>query len=86
MPASVKALDWLCSQPESSVAYPQFYLSLKQLENLPNELVSSYQMVGVSGIGSAVHFTGSSTSEAHDSLKRSFFLFIFHFFPPFVFI
>lgn len=73
MPPSLKALDWLSSQTESSVAFPQFYLSVKHFENQPHELISSYQMVGVSGIGSAVHFAGSSSSEAHNSLKRSLF-------------
>lgn len=70
VPPSLKALDWLSSQTESSVAFPQFYLSVKHFENQPHELISSHQMVGVSGIGSAVHFAGSSSSEAHNSLER----------------
>ncbi|XP_058112414.1 protein PHYLLO, chloroplastic isoform X2 [Magnolia sinica] len=71
VPASVKALDWLRCQPQSLEAFPQFYLSGNQCEKTPYESVSLEEKHGVSGIGSVLHFTGSSyTLKGRDSIKR----------------
>lgn len=70
LPASIKALNWLCSQPESSVALPQFYVSDKQLDKQTHELVLFDRVIAISAIGSAVYFTGSSISVDYGSIKR----------------
>lgn len=79
VPPSVKPLTWLLCQPHSSVGYPQFYLSGKVVEELSSDLVSQDEVYGVSGIGSAVYFTGSACagSDISSSIKRCILPFLY---------
>lgn len=70
---SAKALHWFCCQPESSLAYPQFFLS-KEKEDPSLGSFSLEGLRGIFGVGAAVLFKGSSstTSRNWSSLKRFF--------------
>lgn len=59
VPPSAKALNWLCSQPESSKLFPLFFVS-NEKENSTYESLSLGRTRGVFGIGSAVSFKGCS--------------------------
>lgn len=59
MPPSAKALNWFCCQPESSKAFPLFFVSSEK-EDSTYESLSLGRTRGVFGIGSAVSFKGSS--------------------------
>ncbi|XP_043715830.1 protein PHYLLO, chloroplastic isoform X2 [Telopea speciosissima] len=70
VPASTKALNWLCSQPQSLGAFPQFYLSKRELQD-PSCDLFPLEGHGISGIGSAVYFTGPClTPKVWGSIKR----------------
>ncbi|XP_042481691.1 protein PHYLLO, chloroplastic-like [Macadamia integrifolia] len=70
VPATTKALNWLCSQPRSLGAFPQFYLSKRELKD-PSCNLLPLEGHGISGIGSAVYFTGPClTPKALGSIKR----------------
>ncbi|KAJ4961763.1 hypothetical protein NE237_021673 [Protea cynaroides] len=70
VPPSTKALNWLCFQPQSLGAFPQFYLSKKEVEDLSCEFLP-LEGHGISGVGSAVYFTGPYlTPEVWGSIKR----------------
>lgn len=59
MPPSAKALNWYCSQPESSKVFPLFFLS-NEKEDPSFKSLSLGRTRGVFGMGSAVNFKGSS--------------------------
>ncbi|XP_024934015.3 protein PHYLLO, chloroplastic isoform X2 [Ziziphus jujuba] len=61
VPPSAKALDWFCCQPESSEVFPVFFMS-KETKNPDCKSLYVNETRGVFGIGSAVHFTRSSSS------------------------
>ncbi|KAF8399244.1 hypothetical protein HHK36_015109 [Tetracentron sinense] len=71
VPPSAKPLNWLCCQPQSSGVFPQFYLS-KEMNDPSCELLSLNRVLGVSGIGAAVYFMGSSSCSLGEwnSIKR----------------
>ncbi|XP_047960192.1 protein PHYLLO, chloroplastic isoform X1 [Salvia hispanica] len=70
VPPSAKALNWFCSQPESSKVFPLFFLSSDK-ENPTYESLSLGRTRGVFGIGSAVSFKGSPhASGKHSYLSR----------------
>ncbi|PKA52996.1 Protein PHYLLO, chloroplastic [Apostasia shenzhenica] len=58
VPPSIKALDWLCSQNSLDI-FPQHYLAL-QIEEQSHVLTNMIEMLGVSGVGAAISFRGSS--------------------------
>ncbi|KAF9592543.1 hypothetical protein IFM89_015564, partial [Coptis chinensis] len=68
VPPSAKALSWFCSQPQSSGVFPQFYFSNNNLDHPPTDSHSLDGVHGVSGIGAAVQFTGSSSASSDWSL------------------
>ncbi|XP_019053464.1 PREDICTED: protein PHYLLO, chloroplastic isoform X2 [Nelumbo nucifera] len=70
VPVSTKALSWLCSQPKSLRVFPQFYLSETKLKKVVVEPVTTEAGCGVSGIGTAVYFTGPCITEIWNSIKR----------------
>lgn len=57
VPPSEKAFRWFCCQPESSTAFPLFFLS-KEMENPTYKSLALDRTRGVFGIGSAVNFKG----------------------------
>ncbi|KAL2484725.1 Protein PHYLLO [Abeliophyllum distichum] len=57
VPPSEKAFRWFCCQPESSTAFPLFFLS-KEMENPTYKPLALGITRGVFGIGSAVNFKG----------------------------
>ncbi|KAK8925900.1 hypothetical protein KSP39_PZI018177 [Platanthera zijinensis] len=59
VPPSVKSLNWLHSQSVSD-SFPQFYLATKTMHEQFNGLVIMPRMLGVSGVGAAITFHGSS--------------------------
>ncbi|KAH6797875.1 2-oxoglutarate decarboxylase/hydro-lyase/magnesium ion-binding protein [Perilla frutescens var. hirtella] len=67
VPPSAKALNWFCSQPESSKMFPLLFVSSEK-ENSTYESLSLGRTRGVFGIGSAVSFKGCSP---HASGKNS---------------
>ncbi|CAN6675731.1 unnamed protein product [Malus baccata var. baccata] len=66
VPPSAKALNWFCSQPETSAVYPLFFIG-KDAENPSYKSLYANETRGVFGIGAAVHFAPSSSSS---SVKR----------------
>lgn len=75
MPPSAKALNWFCSQPESSSVYPLFFVS-KSSEDPDPKLLYLKETKGVFGIGASVYFTktSSSTSGERSEFKRFSFV------------
>lgn len=69
MPPSAKALNWFCSQPESSAVYPLFFIS-KDTENPSLKSLYVNETRGVFGIGAAVYYTPSSFSSSSSRIKR----------------
>ncbi|GFZ16202.1 2-oxoglutarate decarboxylase/hydro-lyase/magnesium ion-binding protein [Actinidia rufa] len=71
VPPSAKALNWFCSQPESSKVFPLFFIS-KEKHNSTFRSLSLREVRGVFGIGAAILFEGSSScaSAEWSSLKR----------------
>ncbi|XP_057478284.1 protein PHYLLO, chloroplastic isoform X2 [Actinidia eriantha] len=71
VPPSAKALNWFCSQPESSKVFPLFFIS-KEKHNSTFRSLSLRGVRGVFGIGAAILFEGSSSCASADwsSLKR----------------
>ncbi|KAK4479848.1 hypothetical protein RD792_015391 [Penstemon davidsonii] len=71
VPPSAKALNWFCSQPESSEVFPLFFLS-NEKDNPTYKSLSLGRTRGVFGIGSALNFKGRSTHalENYDALQR----------------
>lgn len=72
MPPSAKALNWFCSQPESSAVFPLFFLS-KETNDPSYKSLLLNETRGVFGIGSAVYFARDSSSARGDrtQTKRS---------------
>lgn len=70
---STRALNWFCSQPESSTIFPQFFMS-NETENSTSMSFRLDTIRGVFGIGAAVLFKGSYSSATADcpSFKRYF--------------
>ncbi|XP_017971653.1 PREDICTED: protein PHYLLO, chloroplastic isoform X2 [Theobroma cacao] len=70
VPPSAKALNWFCSQPESSAVFPLFFLS-KELNRSTCKSLYLNTARGVFGIGAAVSFTNSSSVPGElSSIKR----------------
>lgn len=70
VPPSAKALNWFCSQPESSGVFPLFFLS-KEMNSPTCKSLYLNTARGVFGIGAAVSFTNSSCAPAEQSsIKR----------------
>ncbi|CAL8994804.1 unnamed protein product [Prunus brigantina] len=69
VPPSAKALNWFCSQPESSAVYPLFFIS-KDTENPSLKSLYVNETRGVFGIGAAVYYTPSSFSSSSSRIKR----------------
>ncbi|OVA12535.1 Thiamine pyrophosphate enzyme [Macleaya cordata] len=61
VPPNTKAWSWLCSQPESSEVFPQFYLSKMDPDNRTLDSSLPNGVLGLSGIGAAVYFSSSSS-------------------------
>lgn len=74
MPPSAKALNWFCSQPETSAVYPLFFIG-KDAENPSYKSLYANETRGVFGIGAAVHFAPSSSSS---SVKRLVLVFLLY--------
>ncbi|KAG9448639.1 hypothetical protein H6P81_008604 [Aristolochia fimbriata] len=72
VPPSIKALDWLLSQPHSHAGFPQLHLSRKQLEDSTAGLNSLGEICEVSGLGCAVYFIDSLSqdSSVYSSIAR----------------
>ncbi|KAB2090361.1 hypothetical protein ES319_A03G118500v1 [Gossypium barbadense] len=58
VPPSAKALNWFCSQPESSAVFPMFFLSKETISPTCKSLYLN-KVRGVFGIGAAISFTNS---------------------------
>ncbi|KAK8309972.1 hypothetical protein V6Z12_D02G156700 [Gossypium hirsutum] len=58
VPPSAKALNWFCSQPESSAVFPMFFLSKETISPTCKSLYLN-KVRGVFGIGAAISFTSS---------------------------
>ncbi|MBA0738559.1 hypothetical protein Gogos_011896 [Gossypium gossypioides] len=58
VPPSAKALNWFCSQPESSAVFPMFFLSKETISPTCKSLYLN-KVSGVFGIGAAISFTNS---------------------------
>ncbi|MBA0828474.1 hypothetical protein Goarm_013146 [Gossypium armourianum] len=56
VPPSAKALNWFCSQPESSAVFPMFFLSKETISPTCKSLYLN-KVRGVFGIGAAISFT-----------------------------
>ncbi|XP_022776671.1 protein PHYLLO, chloroplastic isoform X13 [Durio zibethinus] len=70
VPPSAKALNWFCSQPESSGVFPLFFLS-KEMNSPTCKSLYLNTARGVFGIGAAVSFTNSSCVPGElGSIKR----------------
>ncbi|PIN25904.1 Isochorismate synthase [Handroanthus impetiginosus] len=71
VPPSAKALNWFCSQPETSKVFPLFFIS-NEKENPTYKSLSLGRTRGVFGIGSAVNFKGHSPHESgkYGALQR----------------
>ncbi|GMN38911.1 hypothetical protein TIFTF001_008132 [Ficus carica] len=67
VPPSAKALNWFCSQPESSAVFPLFFVSKETSDPSYKSLLLN-ETRGVFGIGSAVYFARDSSST---SVERS---------------
>lgn len=79
VPPSAKALNWFCSQPESSGVFPLFFLS-KEMNSPTCKSLYLNTARGVFGIGAAVSFTNSSCAPAEQSSIKRLMLFLFDFF------
>lgn len=74
MPPSAKALNWFCSQPESSAVFPLFFVSKETSDPSYKSLLLN-ETRGVFGIGSAVYFArDSSSTSVERSQTRRFIL------------
>ncbi|PKU61520.1 protein PHYLLO, chloroplastic isoform X1 [Dendrobium catenatum] len=60
VPPSVKSLNWLYLQCKSLAPFPQIYVATTKMHERFNGLTITTQMLGVSGVGSAITFCGSS--------------------------
>lgn len=60
VPPSAKALNWFLSQPESSVVFPQFFMS-KDMKNPSHKSLLLGETRGIYGIGAAVCLKGVSS-------------------------
>ncbi|OMO72203.1 Menaquinone biosynthesis protein MenD [Corchorus olitorius] len=70
VPPSAKALNWFCSQPESSAVFPLFFLS-KEINSPSCKSLYLNTARGVFGIGAAVSFTNSSSVQRElSSIRR----------------
>ncbi|EXB44935.1 Protein PHYLLO [Morus notabilis] len=73
VPPSAKALNWFCSQPESSAVFPLFFLS-KETNDPSYKSLLLNETRGVFGIGSAVYFARDSSSACGDRTQTKRYL------------
>ncbi|XP_039036473.1 protein PHYLLO, chloroplastic-like [Hibiscus syriacus] len=71
VPPSAKALNWFCSQPESSGVFPLFFLSKETASPTCKSLYLN-AVRGVFGIGTAISFTNSSCVPGELSSTKRF--------------
>lgn len=76
VPPSVKSLNWSYLQCKSLVPFPQFYVATTKMLEQFNGLTIKTQLLGVSGVGSAITFNGSSdVLRGYNLMERSTVLF-----------
>lgn len=71
VPPSIKSLNWSYLQRKLLAPFPQFYVATTKMHEQFNGLTTMTQMLGVSGVGSAITFCGSSDAlRGYDLMER----------------
>ena len=69
IPHSIRAVNWFCSQVNFTGVFPQFFISLRNNEEV-REMASLDGIIGVSGVGAAIYLQGYSYTSKEKNLIR----------------